>query len=378
MANKDYYDILDVPRDSSPDEIKRAYRRLARQYHPDVNKEPGAEKRFKEISEAYSVLSDQKKRNQYDAYGTAGPGFPGFEGFDIGDIFGRGFEEATEFGDLFDMFFGRERRTRGRRGPERGDDISYNFSINLETAASGGEREIEIVHMVTCPKCRGSGAKPGTSPSRCTTCKGAGQVSRTQRTFLGSFTQVTTCPTCRGMGEMISSPCSNCNGSGRAKGKHKISVKIPAGIDTGYRLRIAQAGNAGPRGGTPGDLYIFVRVEPHALFEREGDNLKYKATISFVKAALGDTIDIPTLEGKVELRIPQGTQPNTTFRLRGRGMPRLQGRGRGDLYVQVEVETPINLTKEQIELLKKFGKSRGDIKSDDPPSPGQGSFWTRI
>ena len=379
MANeKDHYETLGVSKNASPDEIKRAYRRLARQYHPDVNKERGAEAHFKEITEAYSVLSDPKKKNQYDTYGKAGPEFGGFEGYDMGDVFGRGFGEATEFGDLFDVFFGRERHGAERRGPERGDDIRYDLTIKLETAASGGEKEIELVHLVTCPICRGSGAKPGSSPTRCSTCKGSGQVSRAQRTFLGNFMQVTTCPTCRGAGEVISSPCSNCNGNGRAKGKHKISVKIPQGIDNGYKLRIAQAGNAGMRGGPPGDLYVFIRVEPHALFEREGDDLKYKATVSFVKATLGDIIDIPTLEGKVELKIPTGTQPNTTFRLKGKGMPRLQARAKGDLFVVIEVETPLNLTKEQNELLKKFGVSRGEIKGEEPPSPGQASFWTRI
>jgi len=367
MTNKDYYDILGVGKNASQDEVKRAYRRLARQHHPDVNKSPDAEQKFKEINEAYQVLGDPKKRRQYDAFGKVGPEFRGFEGFDIGDIFergfGRGFEEFGGFGDLFDMFFGRERAGRGRKArAERGDDLRYDLTIPLEVAAKDLEREIEITHFVSCSKCKGEGLMPGTSPSRCGTCGGTGQVTRSQRTFLGSFTQVTTCPKCDGRGEIITSPCNVCKGSGREKRKHNVKLKIPAGIDSGYRLRISGAGNAGIRGGPAGDLYIFITVEPHPIFERDGSDIHIKKLITFTQAALGFEVDVPTIDGTAKLHIPPGTQPNSTFRLKDKGMPHLEGRGRGDQYVLIEVETPINLTKEQMELLKKFGGLRGEFK----------------
>ncbi len=360
-GDKDYYEILGIPRNASPDEIKRGYRRLARQYHPDVNKSPGTEEKFKEINEAYQVLSDPQKRAQYDQFGRVGPEFRGFEGFDFGDLFGRGFEGFGDFGDLFESFFGRPRARRGGR-EERGDDIRYDLKIPLEVVASGGEKEIEIVHLIACEKCRGSGVKPGTTPIRCSTCNGAGQVSRVQRTPFGSFSQITTCPTCRGVGEVIPSPCDTCRGSGRVKGSHKIKIKIPHGIESGYRLRIPEAGNAGIKGGPPGDLYVFIEVMPHPVFEREESDLHLRKIITFVQATLGGEIEIETLKGVAKLKIPPGTQGNTVFRLKGEGLPHLHGRGTGDLYTHIEVETPTNLTAEQIDLLKKFGKLRGEIR----------------
>lgn len=367
---KDYYEILGIGRSASEDEIKRSFRRLARQYHPDVNKDPKAEETFKKINEAYHVLSDPKKRSQYDTYGRVGGpqfegGFPGgFEGFDLGDIFERGFQGFGGFEDLFDTFMGRSRSERGRRGAStQGDDLRYDLTIPLEVAAVGQEREVDVDHFVSCDKCMGSGAAPGTSPVRCGTCSGSGQVSRTQRTMLGAFTQITTCPTCKGTGEVISTPCSNCRGTGHIKKKQTVTFKIPAGIDSGYRLRVTGTGNAGTRGGHSGDLYVFVTVAPHKDFERDGSDLYYKKKISFVQASLGAAIEIPAIDGaKSALIIPQGTQPGTAFRIKGKGMPDINGRGRGDQYVIVEIEIPTRLSREETELLKKLGHIRGDIK----------------
>ena len=340
---RDYYEILGVSKNASQEEIKRAYRNLARKFHPDVNKESGATEKFKEINEAYQILSDPNKRSQHDYFGQAeGPGGPGFEGFDFG-----------EFTDLFDVFFGRERGGR-RAGPERGEDLRYDLRITLEEAAQGIEKEIEVLHYSTCSTCKGSGAKPGTSPTRCSACAGSGHVKKNQRTILGSFTQIVTCPTCRGVGEVIPSPCPDCKGTGRGKKRHKVRVKVPAGIDSGYRLRVPGAGNTGSKGGPPGDLYAFITVEPHPLFNRDGANLYHRTEISFIQAILGDEIKVPTLEGKAALKIPPGTQPNTNFKLKEKGLPVLQGRGRGDLYVLVEIKIPAKINKEQEELLNKF------------------------
>lgn len=350
---RDYYEILGVSKNAPQDEIKRAYRNLARKHHPDVNKESGAAEKFKEINEAYQVLSDPNKRSQYDYYGqAAGPSGFGFEGFDYGEPF-RGFEGFGEFTDLFDVFFGRERGGR-RAGPEHGEDLRYDLRITLEEASQGVEKEIEISHHTACSTCKGTGAKPGTSPIRCSTCGGSGQVKKSQRTILGSFTQIVTCPTCRGAGEVIQSPCPTCKGTGRERKRHLVKVRIPIGIESGYRLRVAGAGNAGNKGGTPGDLYVFITVEPHPLFNRDGANLYYRTEISFVQAILGGEIKVPTLEGEATLRIPPGTQPNTNFKLKEKGMPYLNKRDRGDLYVLVEVKIPAKISKEQEELLRKF------------------------
>ena len=355
---KDYYEVLGVQKNASQDEVKKAFRNLARKYHPDANKEPGSTEKFKEINEAYQILSDTKKRQQYDTYGSAGPqGFGGFSSVD----FGEGFSGFEGFGDIFDMFFGSQggRRSRGA-GRETGADLRYDLTITLEEAHKGIEKEIEVSHLIACQTCKGSGAKPGTSPTRCANCGGSGQVRHMQRTPLGAFTQIVTCPQCRGKGEMISSPCQACNGKGIARGAHKVKVKIPAGIESGYNLRVQKAGDAGVLGNAPGDLYIFINVRDHSLFERENSDLIYKTKISFVKSALGSEVDIPIIDGKVNLRIPPGTQPNTTFKLKGKGMNSLKG-GRGDQYVIVEIEIPQRLTDEEASLLEKFGKLRKEI-----------------
>ena len=349
---KDYYEILGVSKQASSDEIKRAFRNLARKHHPDVNKESGAADKFKEINEAYQVLSDPHKKQQYDTFGSSGPGAGGFGGFDFNNFEG--------FGDIFDMFFGGSQPARRRSGGEDGSDLRYDMTITLEDAFSGVEKEIEISHYTNCQTCKGTGSKPGTTPSRCATCGGTGQVRRTQRTPLGAFQQITTCPTCQGAGEQVTSPCSACHGSGRVKASHKVKVKVPAGIDSGYRLRVTSAGDAGRKGGSPGDLYVFIHVKEDHRFERQGADLIYKKTITFTQAALGDEVTIPTLEGQATLRIPAGTQSGSNFRFKGKGMPNLRGRGHGELYVLVEIETPQNLTAEQAELLHKFARLRNE------------------
>ncbi|MDD4179696.1 MAG: molecular chaperone DnaJ [Candidatus Margulisbacteria bacterium] len=352
MAKKDYYESLGVSKSASQDEIKKAYRNLARKYHPDVNKDAGSADKFKEINEAYQTLSDPAKRSQYDQFGQAGGGFGGFGGGGFDEQF-QGFEGFGDFGDLFDVFFGQQRGGR-RSGPQRGEDIRYDLRITLEEAARGVETELEVVHFTSCTTCKGSGAKPGTSPVKCSNCGGAGQIRKNQRTILGSFTQVVPCPTCRGAGTVIGSPCPECQGSGREKKRHKVKVKVPAGIDSGLRLRISGAGNAGDKGGTPGDLYVFITVDPHPLFNRDGENLYYRTKISFIQAILGAEIKVPTLSGEITFKIPAGTQPNTNFKLKEKGLPVLQGHGRGDLYVLVEVEIPTKVSREQAELLKKY------------------------
>jgi molecular chaperone DnaJ len=352
-ANRDYYDILGISKNASVDEIKRSYRKLARQYHPDVNKEPGAAEKFKELNQAYQVLSDPNKRSQYDYYGSAGgPGGFNASGSDFGEQFS-GFEGFGEFSDLFDVFFGREKPGQ-RAGRERGSDLRYDLRLTLEEAARGIEKELEVHHLTSCPTCKGTGAKPGTNPVRCSACKGSGQVRKIQKTILGSFTQVITCPTCRGTGEVISVACDTCHGEGRLRKTHRVKVKSPAGIDSGHRLRVAGAGDAGSKGASPGDLYVFIQVEPHPLFNRDGENLYYRNKISFVQAIVGDEIKIPTLEGDVTLKIPPGTQPNTNFRVKGKGLHSLEGREKGSLYVLVEIEIPNKISRGQEEILRKF------------------------
>jgi molecular chaperone DnaJ len=360
MSKRDYYEILGVQKNSSDAEIKKAFRTLARKYHPDVNKEPGAEAKFKEINEAYSILSDNQKRAQYDRFGGAGAGF---EGFDFSDLFRGGF--GTSFGgespfeDLFESFFGGGGGRR-RTGPRRGDDLRYDISITLEEAANGIQKEIDLPHFVACQTCKGTGARPGTKPEKCGTCRGSGQVRRAQRTMLGSFTQITPCPDCQGSGEVIRSLCVECHGRGQVKKTHKVELKIPAGVETGNKLRITKAGDTGERGGSPGDLYIFITVKDHPLFHRDGADLHYKALLTFAQASIGFEMEVPTIDGKASLKIPAGTQPNTVLRMKGKGMPHLESHARGDQFVHIEIETPANLTGEQKELLIKLAKLRNE------------------
>ena len=343
-AKRDYYEILGLDRNVSDQDLKSAYRKLALKYHPDRN--PGdkeAEDNFKEAAEAYSVLSDSQKRSVYDQYGHQGLEGSGFGGFD--DI-------STSFGDIFENFFGfggsRQSRSRGKRG----SDLRYDMNLSFMEAVFGTESEIEIEKMEMCPDCDGSGCEKGTSPETCPQCRGTGQVSHSQ----GFFTVRTTCRSCRGNGQTITSPCSGCRGTGQIHMRKKVSVKIPGGVDTGSRLRLTGEGEAGTNGGSSGDLYVFVHVESHDFFERNGDNIICRIPITFVQAVIGDEIKIPTLNGKKTLVIPKGTQPGAVFRFTGIGIPSLRDRTRGDQIIQVDVKIPAHITKKQESLLKEFSK----------------------
>ena len=347
MSNKrDYYEILGANRNATDDELKSAYRKLALKYHPDRN--PGnkeAEEQFKEAAEAYEVLRDSQKRALYDQFGhqgLEGTGFSGFGGFE--DIF-------SSFGDIFEDFFGfgtRTRRTRTRA--RQGADLRYDMSLSFMDAAFGTETEINVEKMEVCTDCGGNGCEPGTSPETCGQCGGIGQVSRTQ----GFFTVRTTCPACRGNGQSIPHPCPNCRGTGQEMVKKKVAVKIPAGVDNGSRLRLTGEGEPGVYGGPPGDLYVFIYVEAHDFFERKDTNIFCRIPISFVQAALGDKIEVPTLNGAKKLEIPKGTQPGDVFHFHGEGIPSLRSKRRGDQLVQIDIKTPTHLSKKQELLLKDF------------------------
>ncbi len=348
MSKKDYYEVLGVNRDASEEDIKKAYRKLAMKFHPDRNPDnPKAEEHFKEAKEAYETLSDGQKRAAYDQYGHAAfeaggmGGGGGFGGFGAG---GAGFD----FGDIFGDIFGGGRG--GRSQAHRGADLRYNMEITLEEAARGAEKQIRIPVMEECETCNGSGAKPGTSPTTCQTCGGHGQVRMQQ----GFFSIQQTCPRCHGSGKQISSPCKDCQGTGRVK-KHKtLEIKIPAGIDTGMRLRHSGHGEAGTQGAPHGDLYVEIHIKPHSVFERDGDDLHCEMPISFATAALGGEIEIPTLDGSARIKIPAETQSGKIFRLRGKGIKGMRTHAYGDLHCHVVVETPANLTERQKELLREF------------------------
>ncbi|HKY09623.1 MAG TPA: molecular chaperone DnaJ [Candidatus Binatia bacterium] len=349
-TKKDYYELLGIARSASEDEIKKAYRKLALQYHPDRN--PGdkrAEEKFKEVSEAYSVLSDPQKRSQYDqfghaAFGDGGPFAGG--GFD----FSGGFEDV--FSDIFGEFFGGG--TARRRG--RGQDLRYNLTLKFEEAVSGVEKKVKIPRHGACETCRGTGAKPGTAPQTCPTCRGRGQISFQQ----GFFSVSRTCNQCQGQGTIIKEPCAVCAGAGRVRNMHTLNVKIPGGVDNGSRLKLRGEGEASPGSGPPGDLYVVVQVEPHPIFVRDNLDIICDVPISFVEAALGAEIDVPTLDGKVKMKIPAGTQSGKLFRMKGKGIKEIQGRHQGDQHVRVTVETPTHLTARQKEILKEFAAASGE------------------
>ncbi|WP_018228628.1 molecular chaperone DnaJ [Methyloversatilis universalis] len=362
MAKKDFYDILGVNRDASDDEIKKAYRKLAMKYHPDRNPDSKeAEDKFKEAKEAYEILSDGQKRAAYDQYGHAGvdPNMGGGAGG--GQGFG-GFGDA--FGDIFGEIFGNQGgRGGGRSGVYRGADLRYNLEVSLEEAARGTDTRIRIPTMDDCGSCGGTGAKAGTKPVTCTTCNGVGQVRMQQ----GFFSIQQTCPKCHGTGKMVKDPCNDCHGAGRVKGSKTLQVKIPAGIDEGDRIRLAGEGERGQGGGPAGDLYVQIHIKPHAVFQREGDDLHCEMPIGFATAALGGEIEIPTLDGAAKIKIPAETQSGKVFRLRGKGIKGVRSSYPGDLMCHVVVETPVNLTSRQRELLKEFDDiNRSDEANHSP------------
>ena len=348
VMDRDYYEVLGISRSASDNEIKKAYRKLAMKYHPDRNPDDKeAEESFKEATEAYEVLSDDQKRQIYDAYGHEGLKSRGYQGPDFEDIF-------SSFGDIFgDIFgFGRADGRRSRQGPIRGSDLRYDLSVSFMDAVHGISKDIEIERPDTCWTCEGTGLRPGHKAETCQTCQGRGQVVRAQ----GFFRMSTTCPHCRGEGEIIKDPCNDCDGVGLVKNKKKVSLKIPAGIDTGAKMRLRGNGEGGRKGGPAGDLYVIIHVEPHEFFQREGDLIYCRYPLAMDQATLGCKPEVPTINGEKKLTIPKGTQSGQTFTLKNEGVPHLRGSGRGDMIVEVQVITPTKLSKKQKELLKEFGE----------------------
>ena len=367
MHNTEFYDRLGVSKDASQAEIKKAYRKMSKKYHPDINKEPGAEEKYKEIQEAYETLGDEQKRAAYDQYGPAGAnggfggGAGGFGGFD-GAGFG-GFE------DIFSSFFGGGGGMRNPNAPRQGDDLQYRVNLTFEEAVFGVEKEVVYNRESTCSTCHGSGAKPGTSPVTCSRCHGSGVINVDTQTPLGMMRRQVTCDVCHGKGKEIKEPCHTCHGTGHEKKTHKVSVKIPAGVETGQQIRLQGQGEAGFNGGPYGDLFVIINVLPSNKFERNGSTIYYTMNISFVQAALGDTVEVPTVHGDVEMTIPAGTQTGKTFRLRGKGAPKLHGGGQGDQHVTVNIVTPTKLNDAQVKALKQFAQAGGD-KVGNPKKKG--------
>lgn len=365
MSKKDYYEILGVAKGASADDIKKSYRKLAMKYHPDRNpNDKTAEAKFKEAKEAYEILSDDKKRSAYDQMGHAAfeqGGFGTGQGF--GGFGGQGFGGFSDLGDIFaEMFRGAQGGGR-QNGPQRGADLGYNMELSLEEAVFGVEKKIKVPTLVSCKECGGSGAKKGTKVTDCTTCGGHGTVHIQQ----GFFTVQQTCPKCHGRGKIIAEPCGHCRGQGRIHETRTLSVKIPAGVDTGDRIRLSGEGEAGLHGGQAGDLYVQISLKPHSIFKRQDHDLYCEVPISLVTAAIGDELEVPTLDGRIKLKIPSETQSGKTFRLRGKGVKSVHGHGVGDLFCTVVIETPINLNSKQKELLQKFAKSlEEDGKNHSP------------
>jgi molecular chaperone DnaJ len=380
MANRDYYEVLGVSRNNTEEDIRKAFRKNAMEYHPDRNQSPDAEAKFKEINEAYQVLSDPSKRAQYDRYGHAGVSSNGgfdrpFEGF---DVFGG-------FGDIFDSFFG---DVSGRRAQQaqRGGDIQQRVILDFAEAVFGAERQVEVNRLERCQHCSGAGNEPGTTVNTCSTCRGNGQVRRAQRSIFGQFTQVTTCSTCEGRGKVVQTPCTTCRGGGLERRQRKISVNIPGGVEGGMQVRLSSQGDAGQGGGPTGNLYVYVEVRDHEFFRREGNDLLYRLPVNLAEAALGVEKEIPTLDvdGKSEtLKVPRGTQPGSEFRIRGKGIPYINSARRGDIRILVDLQVPRDLTTRQRELLEAFAESidpitsPGDLGEADPeqdPDKDKGLF----
>lgn len=377
MSKRDYYEVLGVSKTATQDELKKAYRKLARKYHPDLNKDnPEAAEKFKECNEAYSVLSDEQKRAQYDQFGPeafenggmgGGPGAGGFGGF--GGFGGSGME------DIFDMFFGGQGRggRSNNAGPQRGADLRYDMEITFEEAAFGVEKEISLKRAERCEHCHGEGAEPGSKVETCPECHGSGYVRFTQNTMFGQMVNERPCSRCHGEGKIISNPCKECGGSGTVKKTKKLKVKIPAGVDNGSRLRVGGEGEAGLKGGPSGDLYVYLYVKPHKFFERDGTTVLCEVPINIVQATLGAEIKVPTLDGQVTMKVPEGTQPGKVMRLKGKGIPSLRGGDRGDQLVRMKVVVPTKLTDKQKDALQKFA----DISKDNI-NPEEKSFLNKV
>lgn len=371
MATKrDYYEVLGVQKGASDDEIKKAYRKLSKQYHPDINKEADAEDKFKEISEAYEILSDPQKRAAYDQYGHAGtnPNYGdagGFSGFGNGGFSGAGF---GGFEDIFESFFGGgSGRNANPNAPRQGADLQYVVDLTFEEAIFGVEKELKYKREEICHTCHGNGAKPGTQPETCKKCQGSGTINVERQTPLGRVMSRQTCDVCHGTGKEIAHPCETCHGTGREKRTHKVKVNVPAGVEDDQQMRLANQGEAGTNGGPYGDLYVVFRVAASDIFERDGSEIYYELPLNFVQAALGDEVLVPTVHGEVKLKIPAGTQTGAKFRLRGKGAPRLRGNGTGDQQVTVKILTPKNLNEEQKEALRLFAKVSGLSTSEQQP-----------
>ena len=361
-SKRDYYEVLGITRNSSEEEIKKAFRRLALEYHPDRNKKDGAEAQFKEVNEAYQVLSNDKRRADYDRFGHANGGVSGGKGFD-------GFETFGGFGDIFDAFFGGGVGSTARARPNaarRGADLQLAVSIAFEEAVFGTDQEVEIQRIDVCTKCQGSRSEPGTSPTMCSNCKGNGQVRRSHQGFFGQFSQVSTCGNCRGEGTILSTPCAQCRGTGRERRARKLVVSIPAGIEDGTQIRLSREGEAGVNAGRPGDLYVLVRVNAHEVFRREGNDIHLTLPISVFQATLGATLNVPTIHGDTALEIPAGTQPGQTFIMKGKGVPHLRSNQLGNQVVTVQVQIPSALSEEERAVFKELARMLGEEGSDDP------------
>lgn len=375
---KDYYEVLGIAKDASEKDIKSAYRKLAMKYHPDKSDAPDAEERFKELSEAYAVLSDAEKRQKYDQFGHAGINGQYsqedlFKGVNFEDLLrGFGFGGGSGGDGIFDMFFGGGRG----RGPARGRDLRYDVNLTLEQAATGLEMTIDVPRTETCPTCSGSGSKPGTKPTVCSACRGTGQVTRAQNTPFGQIVTSAACGKCGGRGQIITNPCSECSGTGRVRKNRKINIKIPQGVEDGQHLKLRGQGDAAGPSGESGDLYVVLNVMPHPQFQRQDSDLFLEAPISITQAALGADVEVPTLSGRAKIKVPAGTQTGSVFRLRGKGMPRMQGLGSGDLHVRVRVKTPAALTDRQKQLMEALAAEFGEKKR--APSEKEKSIIDKI